>query len=174
MMGDFSHLNAKAEGQMVDVSAKQGTPREARVRGIVTVGVRCGALIKADMAREIAATARVAGVMAAKKTCELIPFCHQINLSKVDVSVIFDDDRFVIETSAKTQSVTGVEMEAFVAALNAGATVYDMIKAVAPDAVIGPFMLMEKRGGKTGLWKATSTTKSTAKSTRRKSVSGRG
>ncbi len=179
-MGDFSHLNEKAEGRMVDVGGKTDTTRQACVRGIVVVGEECGKRLDAKTAREIVSVARVAGMMAAKNTAGLIPFCHQVALSKVEITIDWDLDQFGIEAVSKSHSATGVEMEAFVAAQIAGTTIYDMVKAVAPDAIVGPFMLVEKTGGKNGRWERknmsmtmdivmdTTTKKKTASSTRKK------
>ncbi len=153
-MGDFSHLNKTGESAMVDVSGKAPTQRSATVRGLVRVSPSCAAKLTADSTREIVRAARIAGVMAAKKTADLIPLCHQVPLTGVDMTIEFDvgERVFAIEAKTKTDSVTGVEMEAFCAASVAGVTVYDMIKAVDPAATVGPFSLTEKLGGKNGRW----------------------
>ena len=154
-MGDFSHLNRTGESTMVDVSGKSPTKRSATVRGVVRISAACAAKLNADATREIVRTARIAGVMAAKKTSDLIPLCHQVPLAGVDMTIEFDAGErvFAIEAKTQTDSVTGVEMEAFCAASVAGVTVYDMIKAVDPAATVGPFSLTEKLGGKNGHWK---------------------
>ncbi len=153
-MGDFSHLNKTGESAMVDVSGKVPTKRSATVRGLVRVSPECAAKLTSQTTLEIARSARIAGIMAAKKTADLIPLCHQVALSGVDLTIEFSAGErvFAIEAMAKTESVTGVEMEAFCAASVAGVTVYDMIKAVDPSAVVGPFSLTEKLGGKNGRW----------------------
>lgn len=108
-------------------------------------------------AQEITRTARLAGIMAAKRTSDLVPLCHQVALAGVDLTIEFDGGErvFAIAATTRTESVTGVEMEAFCAASVAGITVYDMIKAVDPGATVGPFRLTEKLGGKTGRWTPT-------------------
>lgn len=153
-MGDFSHLNKTGQSAMVDVSGKTPTMRSATVRGLVRVSPNCAAKVTPDVALEIARAARIAGVMAAKKTSDLIPLCHQVPLSGVDLTIEFDAGErvFAIAAETRTESVTGVEMEAFCAASVAGVTVYDMIKAVDPAATVGPFSLTEKLGGKSGRW----------------------
>lgn len=108
----------------------------------------CHSALTAEAIKEIITTARIAGISAAKRTDELIPYCHQIPLSYVGLSIILQDDGFHLTSETKTQSNTGVEMEALVALSIAAATIYDMIKAKNPEAVLGPFRLKEKSGGK--------------------------
>jgi cyclic pyranopterin phosphate synthase len=143
-------LSAKGEAAMVDVAGKAVTLRSARVKGSVRVSPACAAKLTTETIAEIARTARIAAIQAAKQTHLLIPLCHQIALTGVDVAVTFDPDEaaFAVATGTRTQAQTGVEMEALCAATIAGATIYDMIKAVDPLAVVGPFQLVEKRGGK--------------------------
>lgn len=153
-MADFTHLSEKNQTQMVDISSKSDTARSARVSSKVHVSPICAEKLTDDMAKEIASTSRIAGVMAAKKTSETIPMCHPISLSgcSVDIEFVRGEGAFLISCEAKTTSATGVEMEAFCAASAAALTIYDMIKAVDPAATIGPTQLLEKRGGKNGLW----------------------
>lgn len=153
-MADFSHLSEKNQAQMVDISAKKETQRVATVGNEVTVSRACADRLSADMVREIASTARIAGVFAAKKTSETIPMCHPIAITGCDIDIAFDQSKgkFSITVSAKTTSNTGVEMEAFCASSGAALTIYDMIKAVDPSAAIGPMILLKKTGGKTGVW----------------------
>jgi cyclic pyranopterin phosphate synthase len=153
-MANFSHLTEKNDAQMVDISAKTDTQRTATVHNIVSVSKECAARLKPDMIREIISTARIAGVFAAKKTSETIPMCHPVAITGCDISIEFDAGGrlFQLSCTAKTNSSTGVEMEAFCAASAASLTIYDMIKAVDPAAVIGPMQLVRKTGGKTGLW----------------------
>lgn len=153
-MADFSHLSSTNQAQMVDVSGKTNTQRSATVENLVTVSPNCASKLLPEMIREIASTARVAGVFAAKKTSETIPMCHPVPLTGCDIDIRFDPDHssFLIKCTAKTNSNTGVEMEAFCAASASALTIYDMIKAVDPAAIIGPMKLLEKRGGKTGVW----------------------
>ena len=151
-MADFSHLNQAGEAAMVDVSGKAASVRTAMVCGRVEISAVCASKLTKDAVREICSTARIAGISAAKQTATLIPMCHQIPLSKVNLSIEFHDRFFDLVVSTKTESNTGVEMEALCAATIAGATIYDMIKAVDPAAIVGPFMLKEKRGGQNGPW----------------------
>jgi cyclic pyranopterin phosphate synthase len=154
-MGDFSHLSASGEAAMVDISGKGASVRTALVRGTVRVSEACAQKLTGDAVLEIIRTARVAGIQAAKQTHMLVPLCHQIALAGVDVMIEFarEDQTFALSARAKTMSATGVEMEALVAAQIAGTTIYDMIKAVDPAAVVGPFALYEKDGGKNGAWR---------------------
>jgi cyclic pyranopterin monophosphate synthase len=154
-MGDFSHLNKSGDAAMVDVSDKTSTSRTAFVEGNVLVSSTCIEKLNKESISEIITTARISGIQAAKKTSELIPLCHQINLSKVDldISLNSEEKRFSITAMAKTNSQTGVEMEAFTCANIAALTIYDMIKAVNPEAKLDGFKLVEKLGGKNGHWK---------------------
>jgi cyclic pyranopterin phosphate synthase len=135
---------------MVDVSAKAVTTREAVARGRITISagalamVRGGQLKKGDPLE----TARLAGIMAAKATSSLIPLCHPLALSHVDVQLRPLEDGYEIEGRARTAAQTGVEMEALTAVAIAALTIYDMVKAVDKAMVIGEIRLVEKRGGK--------------------------
>lgn len=153
-MANFSHLTDKNEARMVDISEKSDTKRTAIVEAFVTVNNDCAIQLTTDMLREIASTARVAGVFAAKKTSETIPMCHPIAISGCDIATTFDRETrvFRITCEAKTTSSTGVEMEALCGVSAAALTIYDMIKAVDPAATIGPMQLIKKTGGKTGVW----------------------
>lgn len=153
-MGDFSHLSDKAEAAMVNLGTKAASARRATVRGLVRVSQTCIAKLSEDAAHEIARTARIAGIQAAKLTPQLVPLCHPIALTGVDLKITLDrgEQAFAVEAQTFTQAPTGVEMEAMTAALVAGITVYDMIKAVDPGATVGPFHLVEKHGGKHGSW----------------------
>lgn len=153
-MGDFTHLTASGEAAMVDITDKTGSRREATVKGSVRVSAACAAKLDERTVREIATVARVAAIQAAKQTASLIPLCHQVALGACEATIVFDqaEQTFGIAVTAKTQSATGVEMEAFCAAVLAGTTIYDMIKAVDPSATVGPFRLTEKLGGKNGRW----------------------
>lgn len=140
---------------MVDVSAKDVTARTAvasgrmRTTGEVVNLISSGGLPKGDAL----ATARIAGVMGAKKTSELIPLCHQIALTKVDVTFELETDAVRIEGMARTSDRTGVEMEALTAVTVAGLALHDMIKAVDPAATLDEVRLEAKDGGKTGTWR---------------------
>ena len=153
-MADFSHLSQTNEAQMVDVSLKKNTQRIAVVGNSVSVSPNCSLALNQMMLQEIITTARIAGVFAAKKTSEIIPMCHAITVAGCDINIEFDqaEAKFKIQTSVKTTANTGVEMEAFCASAAAALTIYDMIKAVDPAAIIGPLLLIEKTGGKNGVW----------------------
>jgi len=153
-MADFSHLSERGQAQMVDTSSKIETLRVATVSNEVTVSSLCVDKLSSDMIREISTSARIAGVFAAKKTSDTIPMCHPIAITGCDIDIEFDKSnrKFFIQATVKTTSNTGVEMEAFCASSGAALTIYDMIKAVDPSAVIGPMILIKKAGGKTGVW----------------------
>lgn len=157
-MNDFSHLNAKGEAHMVDVSAKAVTPREAVAESRVVLSA---AILKQVQSQQLSkgdlyATARIAGIMAAKKCNELIPLCHPLPLSKVSVDIepYEDSDQcgLVVRARCRTSGQTGVEMEALTAASVAALTIYDMCKALDKGIVIESTRLLEKRGGKSGDW----------------------
>jgi len=141
---------------MVDVTDKPVTVREAVARGRITMSrealrqIRAGAIKKGDPLQ----TARLAGIMAAKQTGALIPLCHPLTLSHVDVTLTLARDGYVIEARVRTAERTGVEMEALTAVVVAGLTIYDMVKAVDRAMVIGEVKLIEKRGGRSGEYKA--------------------
>ena len=151
---DLTHINEQGRARMVDVSAKEGTQRVARAAGFVHMGtatlelVRTGGCKKGD----VLAVAQVAGIMAAKRCWELVPMCHPIQLTGVDVRFeLSDAPRGVaIEAECRCCGQTGVEMEALTAASVAGLTIYDMLKAVQRDMVIDDVCLLEKSGGKSG------------------------
>ncbi|MEZ4742523.1 MAG: cyclic pyranopterin monophosphate synthase MoaC [Bdellovibrionota bacterium] len=154
-MGDFSHLNKNREATMVDISGKAETKRQAVVGGKISISEACRDALTIEAVREIITTARLAGIQAAKQTAFLIPLCHQVPLSKVDIHIEFQDSNdpaFHLLARTMTEAATGVEMEAFVAANMAAITIYDMIKAVDPGAWLGEFKLIEKSGGKAGVW----------------------
>ena len=157
-MSELTHLDEHGEARMVDVGAKAETEREAIAAGRVRMQpetlrlLREGNLPKGD----VLSTARVAGIMAAKRTSELIPMCHQLLLTKVAVEFAFDDAASTVEILAtvKCKGQTGVEMEALTAVSVAALTVYDMAKAVERGMIIDGIRLIEKRGGKSGHWQA--------------------
>jgi cyclic pyranopterin phosphate synthase len=137
---------------MVDVGEKAVTAREAVARGRITVAgaalreIRAGRVKKGDPLQ----TARLAGILAAKRTSELIPLCHPLPLSHVDVEITREKHGYLIESSVRTMARTGVEMEALTAVAVAALTVYDMLKALDKTMVIGDICVMEKRGGRSG------------------------
>ncbi len=145
---------------MVDVSAKADTVREARAEAFVTMAESTLELIISGQHHkgDVFATARIAGIQAAKKTWDLIPLCHPLLLSKVEVQLeaLPEQNQVRIESVCKLAGKTGVEMEALTAASVAALTIYDMCKAVQKDMVIGPVRLLEKSGGKSGHFKAES------------------
>ena len=151
-MTDLTHIDAAGKARMVDVSGKEVTKRTATAQAVVTMRpetlekIRQNALAKGDAL----GVARVAGVLAAKRTDELIPLCHSLPMSDVSVDFEFGDGRIVIKTSATTLAQTGVEMEALTAATVAALTVYDMAKAVDKRMTIEDVHLVSKTGGKSG------------------------
>ena len=157
-MTSFSHLDTDGGLNMVDVSAKPATRRVAIAEAVVELApetldlLRRSALPKGD----VLTCARIAGIMAAKRTAELIPLCHPLRLDRADVRFEISDTppRIRIETETVTTGPTGVEMEAVVAAQIAAATIYDMCKAVQRDIVINRIRLLRKEGGKSGLFQA--------------------
>ena len=156
-MTEFSHFDKDGKARMVDVSDKPATVREAVARGFVSMHkatlemVRGNKIFKGD----VLGIARVAGIMAAKKTSELIPLCHPLNIASVVIDFNFDTEhcRIQIESRVRTTGQTGVEMEALTAVSAAALTIYDMCKSADREMIISDIMLMEKRGGKSGIFK---------------------
>ncbi|HBR06050.1 MAG TPA: cyclic pyranopterin monophosphate synthase MoaC [Desulfovibrio sp.] len=155
---DFSHIADDGSARMVDVSGKPDTARVAVVRGHVRMSAATMDLLerRALPKGDALNTARVAGILAAKKTAELIPLCHPLPLSFVDVrfSVNREESRVDVEAEVRTTAPTGVEMEALLAVQVACATIYDMCKAVQKDMIIGDCRLVFKSGGKSGEFRA--------------------
>ncbi|GAB2639185.1 bifunctional molybdenum cofactor biosynthesis protein MoaC/MoaB [Nocardia goodfellowii] len=153
-MSELSHVDGAGRARMVDVSAKSESTRIAVAAGELRTTAEVVALVRADdmPKADVLPTARIAGIMAAKKTSELIPLCHQLALSSVKVEFGFTDTSITIEASAKTRGQTGVEMEALTAVAVAGLTLHDMVKAVDPAAVLNGVRLLTKEGGKHGHW----------------------
>jgi cyclic pyranopterin phosphate synthase len=151
----LSHVDAEGRVRMVDVSGKPATAREAVARGFVHLApatirlVRSGGIAKGDPLQ----AARLAGIMAAKRTAEIIPLCHPLALSHCEVTLTARRLGYEIEARVRTTGPTGVEMEALTAVAAAGLTVYDMVKAVDRAVVIDRIRLMEKRGGRSGTWR---------------------
>ena len=156
-MTTFTHINSAGEANMVDVSNKQDTVREARAEAFVTMSQKTLQMIlNGDHHKgDVFATARIAGIQAAKRTWELIPLCHPLLLSKVEVNIkpLPEHNQVHIESLCKLSGKTGVEMEALTAASVAALTIYDMCKAVQKDIVIESVRLLEKCGGKSGHFK---------------------
>jgi cyclic pyranopterin monophosphate synthase len=155
-LSQLTHLDGQGQAHMVDVGAKAETEREASAAGRVLMQpatlalLRAGNLPKGD----VLGTARVAGIMAAKRTAELIPLCHPLLLTKVAVEFRFDEDASAVEITAtvRCRGQTGVEMEALTAVSVAALTIYDMAKAVERGMILSDIRLLEKRGGKSGVW----------------------
>jgi len=154
MSKKLSHINHEGNVQMVDVTAKPQTTREAKAQGIVRMDAATLALVsKGRIAKgNVLTTAKIAGIMAAKKTGDLIPMCHPLELTGVDLTFTVDEKKsaIIIEASVRIAGKTGVEMEALTAVSVAALTIYDMCKAVNKKIVISDIMLLEKSGGKSG------------------------
>ncbi|MEU9122906.1 cyclic pyranopterin monophosphate synthase MoaC [Streptomyces sp. NPDC048506] len=150
----LTHLDAAGAARMVDVSAKDVTARTARARGRVLVSPQVIELLRGEGVPkgDALATARIAGIMGAKRTPELIPLCHPLAVSGVTVDLAVTDEAVEITATVKTTDRTGVEMEALTAVSVAALTVVDMVKAVDKAAVISDVRVEEKTGGKSGDW----------------------
>ena len=153
-MTKLTHLDDSGAAHMVDVSAKADTVREAVAEGHITMSAEALAAIREGSAKkgDVLATARIAGIMAAKKTAELIPLCHPLMLSKVTVDFAFEDDGIRATALVRLTGQTGVEMEAMTAVSVALLTIYDMAKALDKAMVISDIALLTKTGGKSGDW----------------------
>ena len=154
MVEQLPHLDEEGRLKMVDVGDKERTERVARVRGEIRMDAATARLIADNKVAKgsVLEGARLAGIMAAKRTGELIPLCHPLNLTAVSVDFTVGEDCVEVEAEAKINDRTGVEMEAMVAASTALMTIYDMCKGVDRGMVIGKLRLMEKRGGRSGTW----------------------
>ena len=150
----LTHVNDRGEARMVDVSAKPVSVRRATAAAEVRTTAEVIDLLRRDALPkgDALAVARVAGIMGAKRTPDLIPLCHPIALHGVDVALTLTDSAVLIEVTARTADRTGVEMEALTAAAAAGLALIDMVKAVDPAASIEGVRVLRKEGGKTGLW----------------------
>jgi cyclic pyranopterin phosphate synthase len=155
-MSKLTHINANGEAQMVDVSDKNNTTREAKAGARVVMKAETLDLIVSGSNKkgDVLAVARIAGIQAAKKCSDLIPLCHPLMLSKVSVELSPNSEKNCIDiiATAKLNGKTGVEMEALTAASIAALTVYDMCKAVDRFMIIDNVQLLEKKGGKSGHW----------------------
>lgn len=151
----LTHIGPDGSARMVDVSDKSATRREAVARGRITMSRQAVRLATSGENRkgDPVQTARLAGIMAAKRTADLIPLCHPLQLSMVDVTVRTRRDGFDIESRVRTTGPTGVEMEALAAVSVAALTIYDMLKAVDRAMVIGEIRVIEKSGGRSGDYK---------------------
>ena len=151
-MTDLTHIDANGRATMVDVTAKAATDRTAVATATLTCAAATLALVREGRTPKgaVISTAELAGVMAAKRTAELIPLCHPLPLTKVAVKITVQDELpgFRIHATARTTAQTGVEMEALTAVSIAALTLYDMLKAVDQTMVIGDMKVVQKRGGK--------------------------
>lgn len=156
-MKKLTHLDKKGKARMVDVSEKPTTLREAVAKGSVYMKKETFNLIKKGNVQkgDVLGTARLAGIMAAKRTSEIIPLCHPLNITSVDINFRLDEkkNKIEIESHVKTVGQTGVEIEALTAVSVAALTIYDMCKVVDREMTISEIMLIEKRGGKSGTFK---------------------
>ena len=159
-MSELTHFDAEGRAVMVDVSGKAETDRIAVARDSVTMApetlerIRLGTIAKGD----VLAVARLAGIMGAKRTPDLIPLCHPLALSSValELTLVPERNAVLIEATCKLRGRTGVEMEALTAVSVAALTIYDMVKAIDRALVIGEIRLVHKSGGKSGTWDAAS------------------
>lgn len=156
-MGELTHLDAGGAARMVDVSGKEQTLRRAVARAVVRMSPATAEAVAAGDAPKgaVLATARIAGIQAAKRTGELIPLCHPLALDHVDVTSELDVRGGVVTLTAEARTLgrTGVEMEAMTAAAVAALTVYDMVKGLERGVEIGEVALLEKSGGRSGTWR---------------------
>jgi cyclic pyranopterin monophosphate synthase len=155
-MSEFTHVDSHGAARMVDVSAKAVTARTAVASGRVLVSAEVVALLRSPSGvpkGDALAVARIAGIMGAKRTPDLVPLCHPIGISGASVDLSVLDDSVEIVATVRTNDRTGVEMEALTAVSVAALTLVDMVKAVDPAAVISDVRVEEKTGGKTGEWR---------------------
>ena len=155
-MNGLTHLDEDGSARMVDVSAKAVTVREGVAAGEIRMSAQAADAIAQGLVKkgDVLAVARVAGIMAAKRTAELIPLCHPLPLSSVTIDFNLAADGVTVTATARTAAQTGVEMEAMTAASVALLTIYDMAKALDKAMVIGNVRLLSKTGGKSGDWRA--------------------
>ncbi|WP_313442852.1 cyclic pyranopterin monophosphate synthase MoaC [Novosphingobium sp.] len=156
MSKSLTHIDAEGTARMVDVGAKQETRRVAVASGRITMAASALAAIRAGDAPkgDVLGTARIAGIIAAKKTSELVPMCHPLLIDAVNVDFTFEEAAIEARATVSLTGRTGVEMEAITATSIALLTIYDMAKALDKAMVIGEIRLIEKLGGKSGHWKA--------------------
>lgn len=154
-MEDFTHINDQGRAKMVDVSDKDITARTAKAYGVVYMNAETIEMIKSGGIKkgDVLSVAQVGGIMAAKRTSEIIPMCHPVMTTGIDINFTVNEKSVEIESTVKCKGETGVEMEALTAVSAAALTIYDMCKAVQKDIVIGEIKLLEKTGGKSGDYK---------------------
>jgi len=155
-MADLTHLDANGGAHMVDVSAKTDTAREAVAEGRITMSAEALAAIRAGNMKkgDVLGTARIAGILAAKKTSDLIPLCHPLMLSKISVDFEYEANGIRVEARVRLNGPTGVEMEALTAVSVTLLTLYDMAKAMDKSMIISDVRLLSKTGGKSGDYRA--------------------
>jgi cyclic pyranopterin phosphate synthase len=155
-MADLTHLNADGGAHMVDVSAKADTAREAVAEGRISMSAEALAAIRAGNMKkgDVLGTARIAGILAAKKTSDLIPLCHPLMLSKISVEFEYEAAAIRVEARVRLNGPTGVEMEALTAVSVSLLTLYDMAKALDKSMIISDVRLLSKTGGKSGDYRA--------------------
>jgi cyclic pyranopterin phosphate synthase len=152
MMGEFTHFDEKGHALMVDVSEKENSVRVAVAKASISMNLDAyeGIQNKNNKKGDVLGVARVAAIMAAKKTSDLIPMCHPLMITKVKIDFELKDQCVLIEAVVKSFGQTGVEMEALTAASTAALTIYDMCKALDKKMIIGDIYLLKKTGGKSG------------------------
>ncbi|KQN09103.1 cyclic pyranopterin monophosphate synthase MoaC [Sphingomonas aurantiaca] len=155
-MTGLTHIDEAGAARMVDVGGKAVTAREAVASGRITMSAEAAAAIGAGTAKkgDVLAVARVAGIMAAKRTSDLIPLCHPLPLTKVEIDLVVDATGVTATATASTEGKTGVEMEALTAATVTLLTIYDMAKAIDKTMVLSDIRVRAKSGGKSGNWTA--------------------
>jgi cyclic pyranopterin phosphate synthase len=155
-MADLTHLNADGGAHMVDVSAKADNVREAVAEGRISMSTEALAAIRAGNMKkgDVLGTARIAGILAAKKTSDLIPLCHPLMLSKISVEFEYEAAAIRVEAQVRLNGPTGVEMEALTAVSVSLLTLYDMAKALDKSMIISDVRLLSKTGGKSGDYRA--------------------
>ena len=155
-MNQLTHLDENGAARMVDVSEKTDTVREAMAAGSIRMSAECFALVKNGAVKkgDVLSVARIAGIMGAKKTFELVPLCHCIGLTGVELECLMHEENCEIEAHCRTKTVgkTGVEMEALTGVQIALLTIYDMCKAIDRGMVMTDIRLLKKSGGKSGIW----------------------
>lgn len=156
MTGELSHVDASGAARMVDVSAKGETAREATARGHIAMNAAARqAIAEGTIAKgDVIAVARVAGIMAAKKTSDIIPLCHPLPLSGLAIDIAPDETGYSVAATVRTTARTGVEMEALTAVSATLLTLYDMLKAVDKLMIVSNIRVTSKSGGKSGDWTA--------------------
>ena len=155
---NFSHLNKSGTAKVIDISKKSKTQREAKAKASITMGTNAMSSLEDETIKKgnVLSIAQLAGIMAAKKTHDLIPLCHSIPITSIDVSFKIDKNNHTVKifSTVKAYHNTGVEMEALTAVTISALTIYDMIKSIDKSAEIGNISLVSKKGGKSGIYKA--------------------